>query len=310
MKLFPLRLIPDNTNINFIKSAKYNYTISFLIIIISCVSLFSNGLNFGIDFAGGIIIEAANPKSEFTVDNIRTNLHNKINSDFSIYSQAPLSIEYKDEIVIKLGQSNNHTSQSDIVEIIKQEILQDYPEAKFLKVDYVGPQVGSELISNGIKATILSFVGIMIYLWFRFEWQYSIGAILALIHDAIATIGFFAISGIEFNLTSIAAILTIIGYSVNDSVVIYDRIRENLRKYSQKTTKEIINLSINETLSRTILTVTTTLLANLALIIYGSSVIESFSLSMFFGIIIGTYSSIFISAPVLVKFGVKSIKGA
>ena len=174
------------------------------------------------------------------------------------------------------------------------------PYVEYRRIDYVGPKVGGELIKGGVIALLLSFASIMGYIWIRFEWQYGIGGIVALIHDVWLTIGFFSLTQLDFDLSSVAAILTIIGYSINDSVVIYDRIRENLRKYKKMAISELLNLSINETLSRTILTVSTVLVAVLTLILVGGEVIKSFSLSTFFGILIGTYSSIYISAPILI----------
>jgi preprotein translocase subunit SecF len=170
----------------------------------------------------------------------------------------------------------------------------------YRKIDYVGPTIGGELIENGIWAVMLSFASIMIYVWFRFEWQYGVGAIAALVHDSIMILGFFAITQLEFGLTAIAAILTIIGYSINDSVVIYDRIRENMRRFKKMSVFDLLNISINDTLSRTVLTASTTLLAALALLVFGGDVIKSFSAAMVFGVIIGTYSSIYISAPALI----------
>jgi preprotein translocase SecF subunit len=171
---------------------------------------------------------------------------------------------------------------------------------EYRKTDYVGPQVGGELIHTAITALLLSFAAMFTYMWFRFEWQYGAGALLALVHDAIATLGFYSISGIEFNITSVAAILTIVGYSINDSVVIYDRLRENIRKHRKKSLAEIIDLSVNETLSRTILTVGTTLLSVIALALFGGEVLKSFSLGMLVGVVVGTYSSIYISAILLI----------
>ncbi len=178
-------------------------------------------------------------------------------------------------------------------------------QIEYTKIEFVGPQVGSALIKDAILAMLFSFIGIMIYIAFRFEWQYGLGIIIALIHDTIFTLGFMSISNLEFDLTSVAAILTVIGYSVNDSVVIYDRIRENIVKYKNMSIADMINLSINETLGRTILTVVTTLISVAALILFGGEKLHSFSVTVFFGIVIGTYSSIYISAPILMHLGIK-----
>ncbi|MBN8827679.1 MAG: protein translocase subunit SecF [Sphingobacteriia bacterium] len=296
MQLFPLRLIPDTTKINFIKYRYINYFVSAFIVISTILLLLTKGLNLGIDFAGGIIIEAKISDKDFSVGNLRENLSDLNVKDVSIYNSSS-----PQDVVINVGATEKEGNQQKIVADIKQMMLEKYKNVDFRKIDYVGPKVGSELIKNGFIATIMAFIGILIYLWNRFDLEYSIGAILGLIHDAIATMGFYSLTGLEFNLTSIAAILTIIGYSVNDAVVIYDRIRDNKHKYFKTPFPEIINRSINDTLSRTTLTVATTLLANLSLILFGGEVVKSFSFAMFFGILIGTYSSIFISAPVLLN---------
>jgi len=192
------------------------------------------------------------------------------------------------------------------IALIKKALQEKFPyEFDYRKVDFVGPQVGDQMIKSGSMAMVLSFLAIMIYIWIRFEWNFGIGVLIALLHDVVLSLGFMSITEYDFNLSTIAAILTVIGYSVNDSVVIYDRIRENLRKYSKKAFSDIINLSVNETLSRTTITVFTTLLANLALILLGGEAIRSFSMLVFVGIFIGTYSSIFISAPILTLFNSK-----
>ena len=190
---------------------------------------------------------------------------------------------------------------------ILKEALSSYfkGDIEYSKIDFVGPQVGSELIKNGLLAILFSFGGIMLYIAFRFEWQYGLGIIIALIHDAVFTLGFMSFTQLEFDLTSIAAILTVIGYSVNDSVVIYDRIRENILKYKRLSVQEMINLSVNETLGRTMLTVLTTLISIAALIFFGGEKLYTFSVTVFFGIVVGTYSSIYISAPILIHLGLK-----
>jgi preprotein translocase subunit SecF len=203
---------------------------------------------------------------------------------------------------ILIRVAKDEKEQSDIVKIIQNSLSKNFPEITYRKVDYVGPQIGAELIKNGLLALFISFFFILIYIWIRFDWQFGIGGIIALIHDAIITLGFFSIIGLEFNTTSVAALLTIIGYSINDSVVIYDRIRENLRKYKKMELRNIINNSTNSTLSRTILTSGVTLFSLLALILFGGEVLFSFAMATFFGIVIGTYSSLYIAAPILFYF--------
>lgn len=281
-------------NINFMNIGNKISVLAVIFTIMSVILIMTKGFNVGVDFAGGIVIEISRD-NEINVANIRNRLESADLEDFSVYN-----LSSQNEATIKIGNKNTK-DQQNFINHIKTIINEAYPDVKYRKVDYVGPQVGKDLIIDSIIALSLGMIGIMTYLWFRFEWQYSVGAILALAHDAIMTLAFFSITGLEFNLTSIAAILTVVGYSVNDSVVIYDRIRENIPKMRKTEIKTVINKSINETLSRTTLTVVTTLLANLALILFGGSVLHSFSCAMFFGIIVGTYSSIFISAPVLEK---------
>lgn len=302
MQLYPLRLISNNTTISFMKIKTYSFMFSIITSFLSLILLFTLKLNLGIDFTGGIVIEA---KSENKID--ITKIRNSL-SDLSLGEISIQNFGDDNEFMIRVGGKQTDESPK-IIDLIKNTLLTKVSdEINFRKTDYVGPQVGKQLILSGTQALFFSFIGIMAYIWFRFEWQFGLGVLIALVHDAILAFGFMSITQLDFNLSSIAALLTIIGYSVNDSVVIYDRIRENLRKYKLKTIDEIIDLSINETLSRTVLTVITTLIANLALIIFGGEAIRSFSILVFFGIIAGTYSSIFISAPILKLFKLERYK--
>lgn len=289
----------SNSKIDFMKLHKLALVTSIFFIIVSIFLIFTKGLNFGIDFAGGILIEARMDE-DVKVSQIRNLLAQEV-EDVQIQNIKNENQELgKSDFLIRISKSDQE--QSDLVKKI-QEILNDnFGKIEYRKVDYVGPQIGAELIQKGMLALFLSFFFIMIYISFRFDWQFGIGAIFALIHDAILTLGFFSITQLEFNTTSIAALLTIIGYSVNDSVVIYDRIRENLRRFKKMNLHDIINNSTNATLSRTVLTSGTTLLALLVLVIFGGKVLFSFSLATFFGVLIGTYSSIYISAPILFYF--------
>jgi SecD/SecF fusion protein len=207
-------------------------------------------------------------------------------------------------VLIRL-QASEEQEQAKIIAQVRTILDGAIEGVEYRKIDYVGPTVGRELIRGGSIAVALAFAAIMLYVWFRFEWQYGVGAILALIHDSVMIIGFFVVTRFEFGLTAIAAILTIVGYSINDSVVIYDRIRENMRRFKKMPAFELLNLSINDTLSRTILTASTTLLASMALAIFGGEVIRGFSAAMVFGVIIGTYSSIYISAPTLIYLNIR-----
>ncbi|OFW80059.1 MAG: protein-export membrane protein SecF [Alphaproteobacteria bacterium RIFCSPLOWO2_01_FULL_40_26] len=262
---------------------------SVIFIFASLAIVFVKGLNFGIDFAGGILIEARIEKN-FDVAKIRELLTAQIR-DVQIQN-----IDQKD-ILIRVAKTDEE--QSLVIKKIEEILNANFKNIEYRKIDYVGPQVGSELILKGVMALLLSFIFIMIYIWVRFDWQFGLGGIFALLHDTALTLGFYAVTGLEFNLTSIAAILTIIGYSINDSVVIYDRIRENLRRYKKMDLSYIINSSANSTLSRTVLTSGITLISLLALILFGGDVLFSFSMATFFGITVGTYSSIYISAPIL-----------
>jgi preprotein translocase subunit SecF len=290
--LTKIRSLFSNTKVDFMSIHKIAIGFSILCIIASLIAIFTRGLNLGIDFSGGILIEA---RFEDNVDisKIRNTISSEI-KDVQIQSSG------EKDILIRISKSNQE--QSLVVKSIQKILQQNFSNIEYRKIDYVGPQIGSELIYKGFFALFLSFIFIMIYIWIRFDWQFGLGGIFALVHDAIVTLGFFAITQLEFNLTSIAAILTIIGYSINDSVVIYDRIRENMRKYKKTNLSQIINSSTNSTLSRTVLTASTTLISLLALIIFGGDVLFSFSVATFFGILIGTYSSIYISAPILIYF--------
>ena len=292
--LSKIRHALNNCRFDFMSIHKFALTLSIISIVGSLILVFTKGLNFGIDFAGGILIEANVTKDNNKIDvaNLRQILSGQIN-DIHIQEAG------ENNIIIRVAKT---ALDQNIVTKKIQNILEENYKVEYRKVDYVGPQVGSELIFKGFLALALSFIFIMIYIWIRFDWQFGIGGIFALIHDAIVTLGFFAITGLEFNLTSIAAILTIVGYSINDSVVIYDRIRENLRSYPKIDLIELINSSTNSTLSRTILTASTTLISLLALIFFGGETLFSFSAATFFGILIGTYSSIYISAPILLYF--------
>jgi len=282
----------SHTKIDFMKFHKLALVISVVSIIASCVFVFAKGLNFGIDFAGGVLIEAR-IDGDFELSEVRELISSQI-KDVHIQN-----VDGKD-LMIRVAKTDS--DQSVIIKKVQDILGQKFSNVEYRKVDYVGPQVGGELIQKGILALVLSFAFIMLYIWVRFDWQFGAGGIFALVHDAILTVGFYALSGLEFNLTSIAALLTVIGYSINDSVVIYDRIRDDLRRYKKMDLSKLINLSTNSTLSRTVLTSSVTLVSLLALMIFGGEALFSFSCATFVGIVIGTYSSIYISAPILLYF--------
>lgn len=282
----------SNTNIDFMAFHKIALILSIIGILGSIALVLIRGLNFGIDFSGGILIEAR-INDKVNISDIRKLLSKEIH-DVQIQN-----IDNQD-FLIRVAKSSE--DQTLLIKNIQDLLQNKYHNIEYRKVDFVGPQVGRELIIKGVLALCLSLLFIMIYIWIRFDWQFGIGGIFALLHDTALTLGFFSLTQLEFNLTSIASILTIIGYSINDSVVIYDRIRENLQKYKKINLGELINTSTNSTLSRTVLTASATLVSLLALIFYGGEVLFSFSTATFFGILIGTYSSIYISAPILLYF--------
>lgn len=299
---FPITFISQNVNFDFIGKKWLGFAISFMIVAGTIISVSTKGLNLGIDFTGGIVMEVRTSEKA-DLANFR-----KVFSDNGYSGVSLQNFGTENDVMIRF-QAKEVADQAKVIESVKTLLDKNFTKIEYRKIDYVGPQVGRELVKKGIIALVVALGGMMVYLWFRFNWQYGIGGIAALIHDTIATIGFYSITQLEFDLTSIAAILTIIGYSINDSVVIYDRVRENLIKYKKKLLSEILNLSVNQTLSRTVLTAGTTILACLALLIFGGEVIKSFSAAMLFGIVIGTYSSIYISAPILIYTGVRSETG-
>ena len=290
----------EDFHISFMKYRRIHHAICLLLVTLSLALVSLCGLNFGIDFSGGILIEskvegasAAELRSLFEDSGKQVQIQNVEDDIFLIRVSG-------EELVVDITSDVN-LSQIDFIKTIKASLDSKYSNIDYRKIDYVGPQIGSELIFKGIMALLISFAAIMLYIWLRFDWQFGIGGIMAIIHDALFVLGFYALTQIEFNLTSIAAILTVIGYSINDSVVIFDRIRDNLRRLKKSKINYIIDSSLNSTLRRTILTSFTTLLSLFALLIFGGSVIKSFSAGAFVGILIGTYSSIYISAPILIK---------
>lgn len=300
-----LRNLLWDTKIDFMRFHKPALVLSVIFILISTSLVFIKGLNFGIDFAGGVLVEARIKDAQIT--QVREILSQKIHG-------VQIQNSGQDDFLIRVTKEsqgeNGEDKKSQVSEIKQiQDVLgANFKNVEYRKVDYVGPQMGPELILKGLLSLFGSFAFIMIYIWIRFDWQFGLGGIFALLHDAFLVMGFYAVTQIEFNLTSIAAILTVIGYSINDSVVIYDRIRENLRKTKKADLTDLINSSINSTLSRTIITSGVTMLSILALVIYGGETLKSFSTAALFGIIVGTYSSIYISAPILLYLDPRSKK--
>ena len=280
-------------NIDFSSKFKSANILSLFIFIISVLFILFKGLNYGIDFKGGTLIELRADSKNIDISKIRSSLNSMNLGDVNVKEFGK-----EGDFLIKVEQKKGNNNEF-IPEIKKNLIDNLNAEINFRRVENVGPKVSSELLHSGVIAISLSLAAMLFYIWIRFEWQFSIGSIVALFHDVVITIGIFSILSLEINLSIIAAVLTIVGYSMNDTVVIYDRIRENLNKYTKLNINEIANLSINETLSRTIITSLTTLLALLSIYILGGEILRGFSFAMILGVLIGTYSSIFVAAPVL-----------
>ena len=285
-------------NIDFSSKFKLANILSLSIFFISCLFILFKGLNYGIDFKGGTLIELRAESKNINITEIRSSLNSMNLGDVNIKEFGK-----KGDYLIKIEQKT--TNKNKLISEIKKTLINNLnAEINFRRVENVGPKVSSELLQSGIIAISLSLAAMLFYIWIRFEWQFSVGSIVALFHDVIITIGIFSILSLEINLSIIAAVLTIVGYSMNDTVVIYDRIRENLNKYTKLNINELSNLSINETLSRTIITSITTLLALLSIFILGGEILRGFSFAMILGVLIGTYSSIFVATPVLKLFKV------
>ena len=284
----------EKKQISFNNFYKLFNLISILIIIISITLLLFKGLNYGVDFKGGTLIELRTENSEITISKVRQSFMKMNLGDISV-KQFGKESDYL--IKFEKQNSNNPNFINEIKENLTKLLSE---EIDFRRVENVGPKVSLELLKSGIIAIALSLTAMLFYIWIRFEWQFSLGAILALFHDIIITLGIFSLFNLEINLSIVAAILTIVGYSMNDTVVIFDRVRENLNKFSDIKIFELTNISINETLSRTIITSVTTLLALVSIYIFGGEILKGFSLAMILGVIFGTYSSIYIANPMLV----------
>lgn len=291
----PIRYIPDDTKIPFMRLSRFGFFASGVLCTISIVLFLIFGLNFGVDFKGGVLMEIRTPGAA-DLAALRENI-----DQLGLGGAELQEFGAPDDVLIRLpSQPGGEQEQQTAVNKVK-DALGSGVEVR--RVEVVGPKVSGELTQQGIIAVIIAIILVLIYIWFRFEWQFAIGAVASLLHDVTLTIGLFTVFRIEFSLSTIAAILLIVGYSLNDTVVVFDRIRENLRRYKQMPLADLIELSINSTLSRTIMTSTTTLIALLALFIFGGEVIRGFSFTMLWGVVVGTYSSIFIASPVLILLG-------
>jgi len=283
--------------INFNKFYKLFNLISISLVLVSVLLLFFKGLNLGVDFKGGTLIELRANDKKINVSSLRVLFNNMNVGDVNIKTFGNES-----DFLIKIEKKD---TTGNVIETIKKDLSKTIGNSfSFRRVENVGPKVSAELLRSGIIAIALSLAAMLFYIWIRFEWQFSLGAILALFHDVVITLGFFSLFNLEINLSIVAAVLTIVGYSMNDTVVIYDRVRENLKKFSDIKIFELTNISINETLSRTIITSVTTLLALISIYLFGGEILKGFSLAMIMGVVFGTYSSIYIANPILVKLRV------
>ncbi len=283
--------------INFNKYFKVFNISSLVLIICSILLLTIKGLNFGIDFKGGTLIELRATDKQITISQLRSSFLQMNLGDITVKEFGS-----ENDFLIKFEKKSNNIN---FIDEIKKELSSNIgPGFDFRRVENVGPKVSSELLQSGVIAILLSLAAMLVYIWIRFEWQFSLGAITALFHDVILTLGFFSLFSLEINLSIVAAVLTIVGYSMNDTVVIFDRVRENLKKFSDIKIFDITNISINETLSRTIITSVTTLLALFSIYIFGGQILKGFSLAMILGVIFGTYSSIYIANPILISLNV------
>jgi len=293
-----LRIVPDDTHFDFTQFRRISFPISAVLSIFAITLFFTHGLNFGIDFKGGTLMEVQTKSGPADIAAMRTTLGNLGLGEVQLQQFGG-----PDNVLLRVAeQPGGDEAQQAAVQKVRGALGNN---VEYRRVEVVGPRVSGELLAYGMLGLILAIVGILIYLWFRFEWQFALGAMVANVHDIVLTIGFMSISQVDFDLTSIAALLTILGYSLNDTVVIYDRIRELLRRYKKMPMPQLLNESINQTLSRSIITHLTVTLALFALLIFGGNAIHSFTAVMMFGVVlVGTYTSIFIAAPILIYLGV------
>ena len=293
-----LKLVPSETKIDFLRLRMPALGFSGLLVAASIAMFAVIGLNLGIDFRGGILIEARNSQGPADIAGVRSDLGKLGLGDISLQGFGSET----DVLVRVQRQDGDEAAQIAAIERITSTLGANY---EIRRTEFVGPTVGAELAEKGVLAVVCALLAIMVYIWFRFEWQFSIAAIMALAHDVLSTIGLFALTSFEFNLATVAAILTIAGYSINDTVVVFDRVRENLRRYKSYDQRAILNMSLNETLSRTVMTSVTTGLALLAIVLFGGAVLRDFALAMMWGVLIGTYSSVFVAVGMLGFFYLK-----
>jgi preprotein translocase SecF subunit len=290
-----IRRLPIEPHFEFMVRRKLFLIFSAVLIALSVALFFGRGLNFGVDFRGGILIEIATD-GPADLSDLRGRLGGLGLGEVTLQTFG----EPEDVLINIERQPGDEAEQAAAIVVVKEALGESV--ADYRRTEFVGPKVGGELKRAGLLATVLSMLGIALYIWFRFEWQFSLAALIALVHDVITTIGFYALTQVEFNLATLAAVLTIAGYSINDTVVLFDRVRETLRKYKKRTMHDVLDMAINRTLTRTVLTSVTTLLALIALFVFGGQVIRGFTMGLIWGVVIGTYSSIALAVPLLARF--------
>jgi len=301
-----LKLVPQETSWDFFKNMKITLGLSALAVVASIIVTMMVGLNYGIDFRGGTTIrtESSQPVD---IGVYRDAMATMGLGDVTITEVFdPTFDDDKNVAMVRIqAQDGQESVTAELTEAVEAALAEAVPDIRFVSVESVGPKVSGELIQTAMIAVALAIAAVLVYIWLRFEWQFAVGAVAALVHDVVLTVGIFSIVQIRFDLAIIAALLTIVGYSLNDTVVVFDRVRENLRKYKKKPLKGVLNQSINETLSRTVMTSVTTLLALIALFVLGGDVIRGFVFAMIWGVVVGTYSSVFVASAILLRLGVK-----
>ena len=304
-----LRLIGARTNFPFMAWRRYGFMLSAVVLAASAALFAARGLNYGIDFRGGILMEVATEGGGDDLGDMRNALGGLGLGEVSLQEFGATDLGDRPSVLIRIErQPGGESAQSEAIAQVREALDALYGSGiDYRRQESVGPKVGAELIWAGVQAVTIALAAMLVYIWFRFEWQFALGAVAAVAHDVAATIGVFALLGLEFNLATVAAILLIVGYSMNDTVVVYDRVRENLRKYKAMSLIDLLSRSINDTLSRTVMTSVTTLLALLALWVLGGPVIRDFCFAMVWGVVVGTYSSVFIASPLLIPFGLERL---
>ncbi len=297
-----LKLVPDNTNIGFVRLRFWAFALTMLLTVAAIALVATRGLNLGVDFVGGLMVEAKFEQPPH-LDKVRADIDRLGVGDASLQQFGSPNIV---SIRLPLPQSSDEGATNAVVNKVKTAIAADYPSVVFTRYDTVSGKVSSELIRNGILAVLLAIFGIAVFSWFRYEWQFGVSTFVAIAHDVLMTLGFFALTRLEFDLNIVAAVLTIVGYSINDKMVIDDRIRENMRKYRKMDLPQLIDLSVNETLPRTVMTSLTVLIALTSLLLFGGQVLRGFTAAMMLGIVVGTYSSVYVSSSLLISLGLRA----